>query len=137
MNETFLQIVELLNTPIVDDSNVYTANYDEQSDTITVVNAEIPDATVFISHTDNQILMQTPLFSESEIADSEKAELNRKFLNISPVMPLSSIGINGGMYILFGSMPVTTTVSDIVGEVKTQINNYPEVLIASEDHLLA
>ena len=50
-------------------------------------------------------------------------------------MPLSGIGINNGLYVIFGSMTTTTSIENIVHEIQAQVNNYTDVLLASEEHL--
>ena len=135
MNEKFAEITETINQSDSLDGNVFNAVFNKNNATITVTNTDMPDAVVIVSATENQILTQTPLFSEQEIKEDERAELNRKFLNIGLVMPLSGIGINNGLYVIFGSMATTTSIENIVHEIQAQVNNYTDVLLASEEHL--
>jgi len=47
---------------------------------------------------------------------------------MSPAVPLSSLGLQGDMYILFGAMALSTSVENIVHELEVQAENTIEVL---------
>ncbi|MCI5144162.1 MAG: DUF2170 family protein, partial [Candidatus Electrothrix sp. AR3] len=55
---------------------------------------------------------------------------------LSPAVPLSSIGLQGSTYILFGAMPLETSFENIVHELEVQAENTVEVLDAIESLLV-
>ena len=63
-------------------------------------------------------------------------ELNRTFLQLSPAVPLSSLGLQGDTYILFGAMALSTRFEVVAHELEVQAENTIDVLEAIE-HLLA
>ena len=96
-------------------------------------NDEFP---IHITTTETQLLSVTPLFSVAEVQPDKLDELNRTFLQLSPAVPLSSIGLQGDTYILFGSMALSTRFEVVAHELEVQAENTIDVLEAVE-HLLA
>ena len=96
-------------------------------------NDEFP---IHITTTETQILSVSPLFAMGEIESDKSDELNEIFLRLSPAVPLSSIGLQGSTYILFGSMALDTRFENIAHELEIQAENTVDVLEAVE-HLLA
>lgn len=111
----------------------FAAEYSEETDTLKVTCDINPEAMIFIVKSDEQIISVTPLFSLDEIEPANKAELFETLLRISPVVPLSSIGLQENNCVLFGAMPVTTLFDNIVHELECQADNYNDVLIALND----
>lgn len=89
--------------------------------------AEFP---INIAVTETQLLSVTPLFVESELKPGAEAELNKLLLQLSPAVPLSSMGLQGDTYILFGAMSLETSFENIVHELEVQAENTVEVLEA-------
>ena len=89
-----------------------------------------------VTMTETQILSVTPLFSTAEVLPGKLDELHEAFLRLSPAVPLSSIGLQGDTYILFGSMALSTRLEVIAHELEVQAENTIDVLEAIE-HLLA
>jgi uncharacterized protein YjfI (DUF2170 family) len=73
-------------------------------------------------------LAVTQLFKVSDVKPEKIAALNVEMLQMSPAVPLSSIGLQGDMYILFGAMSLSTSVENIVHELEVQAENTIEVL---------
>ena len=96
-------------------------------------NDEFP---IHVTQTDTQILAVTPLFNISEVQPDKLDELNATFLQLSPAVPLSSIGLQGETYILFGAMALSTRFEVIAHELEVQAENTIDVLETVE-HLLA
>ena len=96
-------------------------------DVICSNNKEFP---ILIAMTDSQILAVTSLFNVSEIKEDKIDELNAMLLTISPVVPLSSTGLQNGNYILFGAMSLNTVIDNIVHELEVQAENTIDVLEA-------
>ena len=96
-------------------------------------NDEFP---IHITTTETQILSVSPLFTTAEVEPGNSHELNEIFLRLSPAVPLSSIGLQGSTYILFGSMALDTRFENIAHELEIQAENTVDVLEAVE-HLLA
>ena len=96
-------------------------------------NEEFP---IHVTTTETQLLSVTPLFSVAEVQPGQIDELNRTFLQLSPAVPLSSIGLQGDTYILFGAMALSTRFEVVAHELEVQAENTIDVLEAVE-HLLA
>ena len=90
---------------------------------------------IHVTMTETQLLSVTPLFSTSEVQPDKHGELNDAFLRLSPAVPLSSIGLQGDTYILFGAMALSTRLEVIAHELEVQAENTIDVLEAVE-HLL-
>lgn len=88
-------------------------------------NEEFP---IHIAQTDTQLLTITPLFHISEVSDGRVAELNALCLALSPAVPLSAVGLQGDTYILFGAMPLDSSVEHLLHELEVQAENTLEVL---------
>ena len=96
-------------------------------------NDEFP---IHVTTTDTQLLSVSPLFSTDEVQPGSFEELNEAFLRLSPAIPLSSVGLQGNTYILFGAMALTTRFEVIAHELEVQAENTIDVLETIE-HLLA
>ncbi len=107
----------------------------EQGDTLEVTCSENPDFPIVVTATDTQIISVTPLFALSDVVDDKRDELNKILLALSPVVPLSAIGLQEDMYILFGSMAVNTVFENLAHELAVQADNTLEVLDALKDFL--
>ena len=95
-------------------------------------NDEFP---IHLTRTDTQLLSVTPLFSAGEVAAGKVDELNATLLRLSPAIPLSSIGLQGDTYILFGAMALSTCFEVIAHELEVQAENAIDVLEAIESLL--
>ncbi|MCE2425217.1 MAG: DUF2170 family protein [Pseudomonadales bacterium] len=96
-------------------------------------NDEFP---IHLTQTDTQLLSVTALFSTAEVLPGKQEEVNEAFLRLSPAVPLSSIGLQGDTYILFGAMALDTRFEVIAHELEVQAENTVDVLEVVE-HLLA
>ena len=96
-------------------------------------NDEFP---IHVTQTDTQLLSVTALFSTTEVLEGKQDEVNEAFLRLSPAVPLSSIGLQGDTYILFGAMALDTRFEVIAHELEVQAENTVDVLEVVE-HLLA
>ena len=106
----------------------FSAEYLEDTDTIRVTCSADPDAITVIVRSAEQIITVTQLFNVEDIAPSKSTELYEILLRMSPLIPLSSVGLEDGYGILFGAMSVNTTFENIVHELETQAENYTDVL---------
>ena len=95
-------------------------------------NDEFP---IHVTQTDTQLLSVTALFTQAEVQTGKINEVNEAFLRLSPAVPLSSIGLQGGTYILFGAMALSTRFEVIAHEFEVQAENTVDVLEVVE-HLL-
>ena len=80
-------------------------------------NDEFP---IHVTQTDTQLLSVTALFSTAEVLAGKQDEVNEAFLRLSPAVPLSSIGLQGDTYILFGAMALDTRFEIIAHELEVQ-----------------
>lgn len=106
-----------------------------EGDTLEVTSSEAPDFPIYVTATDHQILSVTPLFKIDAIHDGEVDKINKVALELGPVIPLSSIGLQGDTYILYGAMAIGTTFENIAHELEIQANSTNEVLDALEEFL--
>ena len=106
-----------------------------ERDILEVVCSNNDEFPIHVTMTETQILSVTPLFSSAEVLPDKGDELNEIFLRLSPAVPLSSIGLQGDTYILFGAMALSTRFEVIAHELEVQAENTIEVLEAVE-HLL-
>ncbi|MYD97648.1 MAG: DUF2170 family protein [Gammaproteobacteria bacterium] len=96
-------------------------------------NDEFP---IHVTQTETQLLSVTALFRTAEVLAGKQDEVNEAFLRLSPAVPLSSIGLQGDTYILFGAMALDTRFEIIAHELEVQAENTVDVLEVVE-HLLA
>lgn len=107
-----------------------------ERDILEVVCSNNDEFPIHITTTETQILSVTPLFTIAEVQPDKIDELNRTFLQLSPAVPLSSLGLQGDTYILFGAMALSTRFEVVAHELEVQAENTIDVLEAIE-HLLA
>ena len=105
------------------------------NDILEVVCSNNDEFPIHVTLTDTQLLSVTPLFNVAEARSDRLDELNATFLRLSPAVPLSSIGLQGDTYILFGAMALGTRLEVIAHELEVQAENTIDVLEAVE-HLL-
>ena len=111
----------------------FTVEYIANTEILQVSCDNNPEAMIFIVKSDEQILSVTPLFKLSDVNAQRKTELFETLLRISPVIPLSSIGLQDDSCVLFGAMPVDSSLENIVHELECQADNYNDVLVALND----
>ncbi|MFT7560950.1 MAG: hypothetical protein ACI93R_002875 [Flavobacteriales bacterium] len=107
----------------------------EDNCTLEVICSTNPDFPIYVSATENQILSVSPLFTTDTVVDGKIDELNKVMLGLSPVVPLSSLGTQGEMYILYGAMAVNTVFENIVHELEVQAMNTLDVIDALKEFL--
>ncbi len=107
-----------------------------ERDILEVVCSNNDEFPIHITTTETQLLSVTPLFTIAEVQPDKIDELNRMFLQLSPAVPLSSLGLQGDTYILFGAMALSTRFEVVAHELEVQAENTIDVLEAIE-HLLA
>lgn len=107
-----------------------------ERDILEVVCSNNDEFPIHITTTETQLLSVTPLFTIAEVQPDKIDELNRTFLQLSPAVPLSSLGLQGDTYILFGAMALSTRFEVVAHELEVQAENTIDVLEAIE-HLLA
>ena len=123
-----------LNDYVDDEGTTFDALVTE-NDILEVVCSNNDEFPIHVTMTDTQILSVTPLFAVAEVQPGKGDELNETFLRLSPAVPLSSIGLQGDTYILFGAMALDTRFEVIAHELEVQAENTIDVLEAIE-HLL-
>ncbi len=128
-------LVFRLNNHTTDEGTRFDAVLSENG-VIEVVCSNVSEFQINIASTETQLLSVTPLFLKSEVKPGVEAELNELLLQLSPAVPLSSIGLQGNTYILFGAMPLETSFENIVHELEVQAENTVEVLDAIEPLLV-
>ncbi len=101
-----------------------------------VICSNVEEFPIKIAFTETQLLSVTPLFHKSEVKPGSIDELNTMLLQLSPVVPLSAIGMQADNYILFGAMSLNTSFENIVHELEVQAENTVEVLESIQELLL-
>ncbi|MFT5421607.1 MAG: hypothetical protein ACI9D5_002365 [Candidatus Endobugula sp.] len=123
-----------LNTCETKTGATFVAEVLPDNETIQVTSSIDPDAVVFLVATEEQLLTITPLFKLGDVDESLRAAFYEDLLRVSPVIPLSSVGLQGDDVILFGSMSVNTVFDNIAHEIECQADNYSEVLAALSEY---
>ena len=107
-----------------------------QGHTLEVTCSDNPDFPIYMTATDQQLLTVTPLFARSDVDPQRLDELHKVLLMLSPIVPLSAIGLQDDTYILFGAMALNTAFETIAHEQEVQANNTLDVLEALSDYLV-
>jgi len=131
MENALNELAHSLNTTITKEGNNFDAILTD-SGTIEVMCSNNTEFPIQVVMTEKQILAVTHLFKTSEIQPNKLAELNTMLLELSPLVPLSSTGMQGDNYILFGAMAISTDIKEIVHELEVQAENTIDVLEAIE-----
>ncbi|MDX8378976.1 MAG: DUF2170 family protein [Gallionella sp.] len=128
MSDLLDELVLRLNTYSTPEGTTFFAEL--QDELIHVVCSNNEEFPINIVKTDMQILTVSHLFSEDEVLDGKLDELNKIMLQLNPSIPLSSVGLKDGQYILFGAMAVETLFENLAHELGVQAENVIELLEA-------
>jgi uncharacterized protein YjfI (DUF2170 family) len=120
-------LMHKLNEKTTDEGTTFQALLSE-SGVLEVACSNNDEFPIHLVETDTQLLSVTQLFQISDVNPEKIEELNVEMLKISPAVPLSSLGLQGEMYILFGAMPLGISLDNIVHELEVQAENTIEVL---------
>ena len=129
MSIAFEDLVYRLNSHTTAEGTTFDAVMNDNG-VLEVVCSNNDEFPIHLVQTDTQLLAVTPLFHISEVKANQVNELNTQLLHLSPAMPLSSAGLQGDQYILFGSMALNTYFENIVHELEVQAENTLELLEA-------
>ncbi len=88
---------------------------------------------IYITITEEQILVISYLFSADEIKPEAKASLHERMLQLNIPMPLSAFAIIDNHYAVFGALSVNSKMEDIAHEIVTLAINSVDALEACED----
>lgn len=114
----------------------FVANYSEEHNTLSVICNSNSDALTVVVMSDEQILAVTNLFKLGDVKSELKKDLFEVMLRVSPIVPLSSVGLQGDNCILFGSMSVNTMFENIAQELEWQSTNYSDVMSELSDFFI-
>ncbi len=117
-----------LNTSSTPDGVTFFAEM--QDDMVTVTCSNNDEFPIKIVETETQLITVSHLFSIDEVADGAMNELNSILLSLNPAIPLSSVGLQNGQYILFGAMALETTFENLMHELAVQADNVINLLDA-------
>ena len=131
MQNTLEELAHSLNSATTEEGTSFDAVITDNG-VIEVTCSNNDEFPIHIAMTDTQLLSVTPLFNISEVKEGKIDELNSMLLQLSPAVPLSSIGLQDGNYILFGAMALNTMFENIVHELEVQAENTLDVLEAIE-----
>lgn len=135
MSNRLEELTFQLNRTLTEEGTTFDAIITEDGDVVEVICSNNSEFPIHIAETDTQILTVTPLFNSGEVLPGKIDEINSLMLQLSPAIPLSSVGLQGGNYILFGAMALETSLDNIVHELEVQAENTLEVLEAIESLL--
>jgi len=90
---------------------------------------------IYISTTDEEVLCICHLFGVNEVKPETEAEMNKVMLGLNIPMPLSSFGINGDQYVVFGAMSVKSSIDELAHELVTLSNNSLDAIEALSEYL--
>jgi len=90
---------------------------------------------IYISATDEEVLCICHLFHVDEVKSETEAEMNKVMLSMNIPMPLSSFGINGNHYVVFGAMSAKSDIHELAHELVTLSNNSLDAIEALSDYL--
>lgn len=127
MQNTLEELAHALNTATTEEGTSFDAVITENG-VIEVTCSNNEEFPIHLAMTETQLLSVTPLFNISEVHEGKIDELNSKLLQLSPAVPLSSIGLQDGNYILFGAMALNTMFENIIHELEVQAENTVDVL---------
>jgi len=128
MSITLEDLAYQLNQATTDEGTTFDAVMTAEEGVLEVVCSNNEEFPIHIAQTETQILTITPLFLVSEITEGKQNELNTLFLQLSPAIPLSALGLQGDTYILFGAMALDSSVGNVLHELEVQAENTLEVL---------
>ncbi len=127
MQNTLEDLAFNLNTAVTPEGTRFDAVVMEDG-VIEVICSNNEEFPIHIAMTETQIITVTPLFDVCEVQQGKADELNKMLLQLSPAVPLSSIGLQDNHYILFGAMALNTLFENIVHELEVQAENTLDVL---------
>ncbi len=90
---------------------------------------------IYVTVTDTQILCISYLFKKSELKEGSINELNALLLELSLPMPLSSFGMVGDHYVIYGALALTATAEHVMKELTTLAGNAVDALQTLEPYL--
>lgn len=112
----------------------FSAELSPDAETLQVVCESDPDSSIVVIVSEEQIISISPLFDRDDIDADLLAKLDHTLLGLNPVIPLSSIGLQENVYILFGAMSVNTSIENIAHELAVQADNVTDVLASLENY---
>ena len=134
MPHTLEELSFQLNDTVTDEGTTFDAVVLDD-DVLQVTCSNDDEFPINIAQTDTQLLTVSHLCLVSEVSEAKIDEFNDALLQLSPAIPLSSVGKQGDSYILFGAMSLNTTFENIIHELEVQAENCLEVLDAIEEFL--
>jgi len=126
------------------------SNYNEKDATapefdVELIPGEIPtfsvsvngreELPIYVSTTEEEVLCICHLFGMDEVKPETEAEMNKVMLGLNIPMPLSSFGVNGNQYVVFGAMSVKSDIDELAHELVTLSNNSLDAIEALSEYL--
>lgn len=93
---------------------------------VPVVEVSFPSAereSIFVTDAGSQLLCICYLWRTDEVRDEFRGELMTTLLELNPSVPLSSFGIIGHHYVIFGALSPDATAEDMALELATLSDN--------------
>jgi len=90
---------------------------------------------IYVSATEEEVLCICHLFGINEVKPETESEMNKVMLGMNIPMPLSSFGVNGDHYVVFGSLSAKSDIDELAHELVTLSNNSLDAIEALSEYL--
>ncbi len=91
---------------------------------------------MFISISGPQLLLIAHLFRDQDVEQSKRTAMLERMLELSVLIPLSSYGKMGELYVVFGAMAIDSPMDDILFEIHHLSENAIEARTAMKEFLV-
>ncbi|MCB1608975.1 MAG: DUF2170 family protein [Xanthomonadales bacterium] len=105
---------------------------------VPVVELSFPSAereSIFVTDAGSQLLCICYLWREDEVRPDRKTELLTTLLELNPSVPLSSFGVIGHHYVIFGALSPAANAEDMALELATLSDNAVDAIATLADFL--
>ena len=102
----------------------------QSEDNIQVVVEDREEFPILVSSDDEQVLCVVYLWDESQVKPAGRTDMLAALLEMNVPLPLSSFGMIGDRYVLFGALAANSSVEDIITELETLSDNTLEAIEA-------
>ena len=107
----------------------------QSGDNVQVVVEDREEFPILVSSDDEQILCVVYLWDESQVKPAGRTDMLAALLEMNVPLPLSSFGMIGDRYVLFGALAANSSVEDIITELETLSDNTLEAIEAIAEFL--
>ena len=102
----------------------------QSEDNVQVVVEDREEFPILVSFDDEQILCVVYLWDESQVKPAGRTDMLAALLEMNVPLPLSSFGMIGDRFVLFGALAANSSVEDVITELETLSDNTLEAIEA-------